>query len=59
MPHYNCQICNKEYKSREGLWYHKKKCISEDNKILHEPINDIDDKQTIHLLIKEIHHNVD
>jgi hypothetical protein len=50
---YNCQICNKEYKSREGLWYHKKKCISKDNKILHEPINDIDDKQTIHLLIKE------
>jgi hypothetical protein len=21
-----CLLCNKEYKSREGLWYHKKKC---------------------------------
>jgi hypothetical protein len=22
----SCNICNKEYKSRNGLWYHKKKC---------------------------------
>ena len=26
-PNYNCEYCNKQYKSREGLWYHKKKCI--------------------------------
>ena len=26
MPHYICSGCNKEYRSREGLWYHKKKC---------------------------------
>ena len=24
MPQHICDICNKEYKSREGLWYHKK-----------------------------------
>lgn len=21
-----CNICNKEYKNRNGLWYHKKSC---------------------------------
>ena len=23
-----CKLCNKEYKSREGLWYHSKKCTA-------------------------------
>jgi hypothetical protein len=27
VPAYRCSYCEKEYKSREGLWYHKKKCI--------------------------------
>ena len=27
MPQHMCDNCNKEYKSREGLWYHKKKCL--------------------------------
>ena len=22
-----CNICNKQYKNRNGLWYHKKKCV--------------------------------
>jgi hypothetical protein len=26
-----CTICNKEYKSRVGLWYHSKKCQSKTN----------------------------
>jgi hypothetical protein len=26
-----CSDCNKEYKSREGLWYHSKKCKGESN----------------------------
>jgi len=26
MPDFICSLCQKEYKSREGLWYHKKKC---------------------------------
>jgi len=25
---YICSQCSKEYKSREGLWYHKKKCLT-------------------------------
>ena len=46
-PQYNCVICNKEYKSREGLWYHKKKCnnnniiinadANDENKIINSP----------------------
>ena len=28
-----CEICNKEYKSRKGLWGHKKKCIPVNLKI--------------------------
>ena len=27
VPLHRCSYCEKEYKSREGLWYHKKKCI--------------------------------
>jgi len=25
---YSCEKCNKDFKSRHGLWYHKKKCVS-------------------------------
>ena len=28
---FQCDICNKHYKSRMGLWSHKKKCIPCDN----------------------------
>ena len=24
--HFNCKTCNKEYKGRNGLWYHEQKC---------------------------------
>ena len=47
---YPCNTCNKIYKSRTGLWTHKKKCIlvqKESNKI--EP----SEKQLIMMLIKE------
>ena len=43
-----CKNCNKEYKSRMGLWYHKKKCFQEniikEEKLLIEetiPINNL------------------
>ena len=26
---HSCKICNKVYKNRNGLWYHKKKCVKE------------------------------
>ena len=48
MPKYKCEICSKEYKSREGLWYHKKKCIENNEE---ENISNKDDK--IDILIKE------
>ena len=28
---YECITCNRSYKSREGLWYHKKRCAISDN----------------------------
>lgn len=54
-----CEICNKEYKDRTGLWRHKKKCVEkqqDDKKIAPEikPINsDTSDKEIIKLLIQE------
>ena len=30
-PYHICTHCGKEYKSREGLWYHKKKCTPSDD----------------------------
>ena len=56
-PDYNCVICNKEYKSREGLWYHKKICnTDENNKLpeltLLEQISNKNDEK-INLLINE------
>jgi hypothetical protein len=44
-----CEICNKEYKHRQGLWRHKKKCYSNETKENNEP----SDKQLIMLLIKQ------
>lgn len=34
-----CEHCNKEYKTRQGLWNHKKKCLSK--KTIDGEINDI------------------
>jgi hypothetical protein len=36
---YMCDICNKKYNSRNGLWIHKKKCINvmETQKIDNKP----------------------
>jgi hypothetical protein len=55
LTNYKCEICEKEYNDRTGLWRHKKKC----NKI--EKINNKNeftndeptDKQLIMMLIKE------
>jgi len=53
---YNCNICNKSYRSRVGLWKHNKLCKYEltkndanENKYVDEPT----DKQLIMMLIKE------
>jgi len=48
-----CNKCNKIYNSRNGLWKHKKICKNEEENLEDEQIDEFDDKQTIHLLIKE------
>jgi len=35
---HKCMSCNKVYKSRNGLWLHKKKCITENNENTEENI---------------------
>jgi hypothetical protein len=47
---YACKICNKTYKNRNGLWYHKQKCIKEPVE-LYKKNNDKD--EVINLLINE------
>ena len=32
-----CEFCDKKYKSRNGLWHHKKKCIHSNSKITTDP----------------------
>jgi len=53
---YCCVICNKEYKSRNSLWYHKKKCektqISEE-KTHYDDDDNFSDKQLIKELLKQ------
>jgi hypothetical protein len=48
-----CEICNKSYMSRNGLWKHKQKCIkiSQDSQDIQT--NGTSDKNLIMLLIKE------
>jgi hypothetical protein len=38
---YMCDICNKQYKSRVGLWSHKKKCVCEKSTIIEDDQIDI------------------
>jgi hypothetical protein len=52
---YQCEICGKEYKARNGLWYHKQKC----NLPKKEPISEISNNSQItpELIIELIHQN--
>jgi hypothetical protein len=45
---YTCENCNKNYKSRNGMWYHKKTCIVKEKK----PTKDMD-HELIQVLLKE------
>jgi hypothetical protein len=50
---YTCKHCNKEYKSRVGLWKHNKQCIGKDDDNYYEGIN-IKDKDALVLqLLKQ------
>ena len=49
-----CENCDKEFKTRSGLWKHNKNCNNEDNKnneILQN--NENDDKELIMMLVKQ------
>ena len=52
-----CNICNKIFQNRSGLWKHKQKCISNNDKATcntdNDITNDINDKNLIMMLIKE------
>ena len=51
-----CNLCGKEYKSRNGLWNHKKKCNNE-NKILEEEQTNTCQKNTPELVMELIKNN--
>jgi hypothetical protein len=51
-----CNLCGKEYKSRNGLWNHKKKCNNE-NKILEEEQTNTFQKITPELVMELIKNN--
>ena len=52
---FTCDICKKEYKSRVGLWKHKKKCInvSKPPEDCTNKEKEVSDKDLIMMLIKE------
>ena len=41
--HMVCENCNKQYKSRSGLWKHQQKCIEFDNSLINENNEIVDD----------------
>jgi hypothetical protein len=38
---FTCQNCNKTYKARNSLWYHKQKCLQLENKIIDSSSNEV------------------
>jgi hypothetical protein len=38
---FTCQNCNKTYKARNSLWYHKQKCFSSENIIINSSTNEV------------------
>jgi len=50
---YNCEICNKQYKSNSGLWRHKKNCISEKNIVANENKVILSDNELIKMIMEE------
>jgi hypothetical protein len=62
MVHYQCKICNKLYRSRAGLWKHKKSCVEYTNdEPLHKNTNITDkDELLIHFIKQnsELQHKI-
>jgi hypothetical protein len=38
---FTCQNCNKTYKARNSLWYHKQKCFTTENIIIEPSVNEV------------------
>jgi len=53
--HFECNICNKNYKNRTGLWRHKKKCIVDSKNA--EQNGNSDTKQLTDLVMKVVEQN--
>jgi len=54
--YYNCLICDKQFKSRVGLWKHKKKCNVKETEMDNDCDSDSDsdsDKELIKLILKD------
>jgi hypothetical protein len=51
---YNCEICDKIFNDRAGLWRHKKKCIQPHDEIYTEKVeNDVSTKELVLILLKQ------
>jgi hypothetical protein len=53
-PLHICSNCSKEYKSREGLWYHLKKCKEVDSLEKNVIINPVEEVKTLTSLVMEL-----
>ena len=51
-PFYACKVCDKKYKNRNGLWYHRQKCIGEEITDNKDNVDNLDNN-AINVLIKE------
>jgi hypothetical protein len=55
---FNCKNCNKNYKSRVGLWNHKKKCVTINNKLINEEkTEDLNQEITPSMILNVIQQN--
>ena len=55
---FKCELCNKHFSSRVGIWKHKKKCSNDPPPLLNEPsthhlLHEPSDKELIIMLIKD------
>ena len=48
--HFCCKKCNKVYQSRNGLWEHSKRCITEPESGSENPVNNIDTNLIMELI---------
>ena len=54
---FTCNICNKQYKNRSGLWRHNKVCSSIKNETTNEALNNsLDDTKILIATMKDLLH---